>query len=102
MPPSDVCSRTTMAKGILEERRWANCGGGRFFLSRNEALVGQEDPHWYLVLCAAREDETDILGWCRPQRFTHLLPTNTDPDGVWVSCRLSIPVAHLEPGLPLG
>jgi hypothetical protein len=74
----------------------------RFFLSRNEALVGQEDPHWYLVLCAAREDETDILGWCRPQRYTHLLPTNTDPDGEWVSCRLSIPVAYLEPGLPLG
>ena len=74
----------------------------RFFLSRNEALVGREDPHWYLVLCAARENETDILGWCRPRRFTHLLPTNTDPDGEWVSCRLSIPLAHLEPGLPLG
>ena len=74
----------------------------RFFLSQNEALVGRADPHWYLVLCAARENETSILGWCRPQRFTHLLPTNTGPDGEWVSCRVSIPLAHVEPGLPLG
>ena len=73
-----------------------------FFLSQNEAHVAEEDPHWYLVLCAGRENEADILGWCRPQRFMHLLPKNTDPDGEWVSCRISISLSHLEPGLPLG
>lgn len=86
----------------VKTSRLATGAALRFFLSQNEALVAQEDPHWYLVLCTARENEADILGWCRPQRFMHLLPKNTGPDGEWVSCRLSISLAHLEPGLPLG
>ena len=86
----------------VKTSRLATGAALRFFLSQNEALVAQEDPHWHLVLCVARENEVDILGWCRPQRFMHLLPKNTGPDGEWVSCRLSISLAHLEPGLPLG
>ena len=80
----------------------ASIGQVEFFLSRNEAIVGERDPAWSLV--AVRRDPDDsleIVGWCRGVTLVPLLPKDLSPRGRWTSVRMSVPTTDFTPGLPL-
>lgn len=80
----------------------ASVGKIEFFLSRNEATVGERDPAWSLVAVRRDPDRTlEIIGWCRAVTLLPLLPKDLSPQGRWTSVRLSIPAADFTPGLPL-
>lgn len=80
----------------------ASVGRVEFFLSRNEATVGERDPAWSLVAVRRDPDGTlDIIGWCRALTLLPLLPKDLSSQGRWTSVRLSVPTNGFTPGLPL-
>ncbi|MCA1675895.1 MAG: DUF3883 domain-containing protein, partial [Actinobacteria bacterium] len=73
-----------------------------FFLSRNEATVGECDSAWSLVAVRRDRDQTlQIVGWCRAVALLPLLPKDLSVQGRWTSVRLSVPTTEFVPGLPL-
>lgn len=73
-----------------------------FFLSRNEARTGRNDPLWSLVVVRKDGDGTfHLLGWCRSSLFANLLPIDPSPGGRWATTRISLPLEALTAGLPL-
>jgi hypothetical protein len=73
-----------------------------FFLSRNEARTGRNDPLWSLVVVRKdRNGSMHLLGWCASENLVSLLPTDPHPHGRWASTRISVPLETLRPGLPL-
>jgi hypothetical protein len=77
-------------------------GSVEFFLSRNEATVGQRDPAWSLVAVRREPDGgLEIIGWCRAVSLLALLPRDLSIQGRWASVRLSVPTSEFLPGLPL-
>ncbi len=77
-------------------------GRVEFFLSRNEATVGERDPAWSLVAVRRDADATlEIIGWCRAVTLLPLLPKDLSSQGRWTSVRLSVPMTDFTPGLPL-
>lgn len=77
-------------------------GRVEFFLSRNEATVGERDPAWTLVAVRRDPDATlQIIGWCRALTLLPLLPKDLSSQGRWTTVRLSIPTTDFTPGLPL-
>ena len=88
----------------LEVKTTSAASGGfvEFFLSRNEATVGERDPLWSLVVVRReRDDSLEILGWCRAVSLLPFLPKDLSTRGRWASVRLSVPVDEFAPGLPL-
>lgn len=88
----------------IEVKTTGGAAGDRvdFFLSRNEATVGERDPAWSLV--AVRREPggwLEIVGWCRGVTLMPLLPHDLSPQGRWTSVRLSVPKTDFNPGLPL-
>ena len=80
----------------------ANASLVEFFLSRNEATVGQRDPAWSLVAVRREPDGgLEIIGWCRAVSLLALLPRDLLIQGRWASVRLSVPTSEFLPGLPL-
>jgi hypothetical protein len=73
----------------------------RFYLSRNEARVGQQDPDWALVFCRAdRDDAVEVVGWCGMEVVTPLLPADRDEGGRWEKVRVTLDERDLKTGLP--
>ena len=74
-----------------------------FYISRNEAMVGQGDDRWALV--AVRKDivtgEFEIVGWCHADAFAPALPTDPTHWGRWASTRIVLEEHLLCSGLPL-
>ncbi len=77
--------------------------GVAFFLSRNEAEVGQRYPDdWFLVYCRiddVERREGTIVGWCHSSAIAEHLPADRG-SGTWCSVRVELTEAALEPGLP--
>jgi len=101
----DVTSPDTAGRRHrLEVKTTSSALGGRveFFLSRNEASVGERDPLWSLV--AVRRDpdgHLEVIGWCPAVTLLPLMPRDLTPQGRWTSVRLSVSTTNLQPGLPL-
>ena len=74
-----------------------------FYISRNEAMVGQGDDCWALV--AVRRDivtgEFEIAGWCHADIFAPALPSDPEDWGRWASTRIFLGENRLSSGLPL-
>lgn len=86
----------------VKTTRTSAVGRVEFFLSRNEATVGERDPAWSLV--AVRRDpdgKLKIIGWCRAVTLLPLLPKDLSSQGRWMSVRVSVATSDLTPGLPL-
>ena len=80
----------------------ASFGQVEFFLSRNEAIVGERDPAWSLIAVRRDHDDTlNIIGWCRGIHLVPLLPKDLSARGRWATVRLSVPATDFTPGLPL-
>ena len=80
----------------------ASMGRVEFFLSRNEATVGERDPAWSLVAVRRdRDDNLELVGWCRAVNLIPLLPKDLSANGRWTNVRLSVPTTDFTPGLPL-
>lgn len=80
----------------------ASAGHVEFFLSRNEATVGERDPAWSLVAVRRdRDGQLSVFGWCRAVNLLPLLPKDLSSRGRWTSVRLSVPAEDFLPGLPL-
>lgn len=100
----DITSPDTAGKRHRIEVKTMGSAFGRaeFFLSRNEARVGQNDPHWSLVVVRRDRDGTlKLLGWCSGAAIIPALPYDPHPDGRWASVRISLPLEALTLGLPL-
>lgn len=95
---------TTGHRHRLEVKTTSSASTGRveFFLSRNEATVGERDPAWSLVAVRReRDDLLELIGWCRAVSLLPLLPKDLSAQGRWTSVRLSVPTTEFVPGLPL-
>lgn len=73
-------------------------GLATFFLSRQEAEVGQYDSTWALVVCTYKDGQADVLGWCRGPSLVPYLPIDTG--GRWTAVQIDIPLTMLRPGIP--
>jgi hypothetical protein len=88
----------------LEVKTTGSASAGRveFFLSRNEATVGKDDPAWSLVAVRRNRDESlELIGWCSAVHLQQHLPKDLSPQGRWTSVRLSVATTDFTPGLPL-
>lgn len=86
----------------VKTTRSASAGRVEFFLSRNEATVGQRDPAWSLVAVRCnRDDSLELIGWCSALRLVPLQPRDISVQGRWTNVRLSVDTTDLTPGLPL-
>lgn len=95
---------TTGHRHRLEVKTTASASAGRveFFLSRNEATVGKDDPAWSLVAVRRNRDESlELIGWCSAVHLLPHLPKDLSPQGRWTSVRLSVATTDFTPGLPL-
>ncbi|WP_155369750.1 protein NO VEIN domain-containing protein [Catellatospora vulcania] len=82
-----------------------------FYLSRNEAIVGQRDECWAIVVARQvvvsgdGQAETEVVGWLKYTDIHDLLPsdtiTDTDSFARWASTKIVVPQWRLRPGLPL-
>lgn len=80
----------------------ASTGVVEFFLSRNEAAVGERDPAWSLVAVRRNRDNTlELVGWCSSVSLMPHLPRDVSAQGRWSNVRLSIATIDFAPGLPL-
>jgi hypothetical protein len=71
------------------------------YLSRNEAAVALRDPSWALVLCQACDSSrAEVIGWCRAEAFSTMLPSDQHPNGRWIQVRLQLDSGTLNEGLP--
>ncbi|GAA4561063.1 hypothetical protein GCM10023193_22810 [Planotetraspora kaengkrachanensis] len=82
-----------------------------FYLSRNEATIGANDPSWAIVI--ARQEISGpngelamrVIGWLTYWDIASALPIDTTPAndlmGRWANARMTIPDSQLRPGLPL-
>ena len=95
---------TTGHRHRLEVKTTSSASAGRveFFLSRNEAMVGERDPAWSLVAVRRNRDESlDLIGWCSAVHLLPHLPRDLSAQGRWTSVRLSVSTTDFTPGLPL-
>jgi hypothetical protein len=95
---------TTGHRHRMEVKTTSSASAGRveFFLSRNEATVGERDRAWSLIAVRRdRDGNLDIVGWCRALSLLPLLPRDLSVQGRWTSVRLSVPTTEFLPGLPL-
>jgi Protein NO VEIN, C-terminal len=105
----DVTSPDTAGRRHRLEVKTTSAGGGRveFFLSRNEATVGQRDASWSLVAVRCdRDDALHLIGWCGGFAIVPLLPhdatvDDATGDGRWANVRVSLPAEAFTAGLPL-
>ena len=72
----------------------------RFFLSRNEAMVGLRDPDWALVVYQNTPEAETAVGWCTAQALEGFLPQDRDARGRWQTVRIDLPGEALRPGIP--
>lgn len=82
-----------------------------FYLSRNEATIGANDPSWAVVVARQEISGPDgalamrVIGWLTYPDMAPALPHDTAPSdtlyGRWASARISVPDNLLRPGLPL-
>jgi hypothetical protein len=95
---------TTGHRHRIEVKTTSSSSAGRveFFLSRNEATVGERDPAWSLVAVRRnRDDSLELIGWCSSVNLMPHLPRDVSPQGRWTSVRLSVATTAFKPGLPL-
>ena len=95
---------TTGHRHRIEVKTTSSASAGRveFFLSRNEATVGERDPVWSLVAVRKNRDDTlELIGWCSSVNLVPHLPRDLSLRGRWTNVRLSIATTDFEPGLPL-
>lgn len=95
---------TTGHRHRLEVKTTASASAGRveFFLSRNEATVGANDPGWSLVAVRRNRDQSlELIGWCSAVHLQPHLPKDLSARGRWTSVRLSVDTTDFTPGLPL-
>lgn len=95
---------TTGHRHRLEVKTTASASAGRveFFLSRNEATVGVNDPAWSLVAVRRNRDQSlELIGWCSAVHLQPHLPKDLSTQGRWTSVRLSVDTTDFRPGLPL-
>jgi hypothetical protein len=86
----------------VKTTRSASAGRVEFFLSRNEAAVGDRDPGWSLVAVHCnRDDSLELIGWCSALRLVPLQPRDVSVQGRWTNVRLSVATTDFTPGLPL-
>ena len=95
---------TTGHRHRMEVKTTGSASAGRveFFLSRNEAMVGERDPAWSLVAVRRdRDGSLDLIGWCSAVHLLPHLPRDLSAQGRWTSVRLSVSTTDFTPGLPL-
>ena len=95
---------TTGHRHRIEVKTTSSASPGRveFFLSRNEAMVGERDTAWSLVAVRRNRDESlDLIGWCSAVHLLPHLPRDLSAQGRWTSVRLSVATTDFTPGLPL-
>lgn len=101
----DVTSPDTAgSRHRIEVKATSSASAGRveFFLSRNEAMVGERDPAWSLVVLRRNRDESlELIGWCSAVHLLPYLPRDLSAQGRWTSVRLSVSTTDFTPGLPL-
>jgi hypothetical protein len=86
----------------VKTTRNASVGRVEFFLSRNEATVGERDPAWSLVAVHRnRDDSLELIGWCSALRLVPLQSRDVSVQGRWTNVRLSVATTDFTPGLPL-
>jgi hypothetical protein len=86
----------------VKTTRSASAGRVEFFLSRNEATVGERDPAWSLVAVRRnRDDSLELIGWCSAFRLVPIQPRDISPQGRWTNVRMSVATTDFTPGLPL-
>ena len=82
-----------------------------FYLSRNEAQTGANDPSWAIVVARQEISAPDgslamgVIGWLTYPDVAPALPRDTVTSGVlhgrWATARITLPDDLLRPGLPL-
>lgn len=95
---------TTGRRHRIEVKTTSSALAGRvaFFLSRNEATVGQRDPEWSLVaIHRNRDDSLELIGWCSSMSLVPHLPQDVSAQGQWSNVRLNIATTDFRSGLPL-
>jgi hypothetical protein len=95
---------TTGHRHRIEVKTTSSASAGRveFFLSRNEAAVGERDPAWSLVAVRRnRDDSLELIGWCSALKLVPLQPRDVSAQGRWTNVRLSVATTDFSPGLPL-
>lgn len=95
---------TTGHRHRIEVKTTSSASMGRveFFLSRNEATVGERDPGWSLVAVRRNRDNSlELIGWCSSVSLLSHLPRDVSNQGRWASVRLSVAMIDFQPGLPL-
>jgi len=71
-----------------------------FFLSRNEATVGNADEHWSLVVVRrTTQDSLVVVGWCPFSVLSPHLPSDCG-NGRWATVRITLSDLEFREGLP--
>lgn len=74
----------------------------RFFLSRNEYIVGKQYPSWSLVFCQVPRNRPPVLlGWCELSLIEERLPKDVDARSKWTAAQVIITLDELCDGLPI-
>jgi hypothetical protein len=82
-----------------------------FYITRNEARIGETDPMWSIVIARQSIIGGDgspvlqVVGWLVFDDLADALPSDApvqeDLAGRWTVARISLPDGRLRPGLPL-
>ena len=98
----DIASPDMEGQPRFLEVKGTTSGHPRFFISRNEFMIGTKYESWALVICHVfPEGESEILGWCNGATLLGLAPTDNVPTTRWENARITLASHHLSPGLPI-
>lgn len=71
-----------------------------FFLSRNEAQVGDKSDNWFLVATTISNAKTAVIGHVTFEALRRFLPIDSNHDSEWQSVRITIKNDEILIGLP--
>jgi len=108
----DITSPDTRGRTHLVEAKATKALGSGidFFLSRNEARVGNAEPMWSIVVAQDQPCDTGSVmvtaGWLAYEDIASLLPQDAATQdgglrGRWQSVKITVETSRLRPGLPL-
>jgi len=71
-----------------------------FYISRNEARVGRQNPNWFLIGVEVLNGNYRVLGSISFPAFSDFLPLNQSEACEWETARISIPKKNFCQNLP--
>ena len=71
-----------------------------FYLSRNEAQVGEKNNNWFLVATHISNEKTAVIGHVTFEVLRKFLPIDSIHDSQWQSVRITVKNNELVSGLP--